>query len=131
MDEEKMILEPAMNGGNSSRDEDEMEPVETQGVFQLRTPIYINGSDIPTWEMPYDFDSLTGNDMVRIRKLLQQKGFVITGPSSMDNTYLLHVFGRAVEKATNQKIAMTDVCAMKIKDCDTVVDMTRRFFLKD
>jgi restriction endonuclease S subunit len=98
-----------------------MENKET--ILKLSKQIMIDGKE--TNEIPYDFESLTGKDVVNAFGVARRNGYVITGPYEMDPVLGAYMFAEAAQ------IDYTDVERFSANDYTKAGSLGRNFFIKD
>lgn len=90
-------------------------------VLELRKPIEINGE--LTKEIPYDLESLTGNDVSDAIKMLASRGIMVT-LTETDSNYHAAIF------AISAGLDFSDIQNLGAKDYQKACNTVRDFFLE-
>lgn len=96
--------------------------VEIEGtVLKLKKPVEINGE--LTKEIPYDLESLTGNDISDAIKMLASRGIMVT-LTETDSNYHAAIF------AISTGLDFSDIQNLSAKDYQKACNIVRDFFLE-
>lgn len=96
--------------------------VVNETVLKLRKPILIDGEE--KTEIPYDLDSLTGEDVQHANKELSKRGIQVM-VSEIDQNYHAMIFSIAAG------LSFEDVSRLGVKDYNAMCSVVRDFFLED
>lgn len=94
-----------------------------ENVLVLKKPIMIDGEEVK--EIAYDFESLTGKDVVNAFATARKNGYVITGPYEMDPILGAYMFAEAAQ------VDYTDIERLCASDYTKAGSLGRNFFIKD
>lgn len=92
-------------------------------VLVLKKPIMIDGNEVK--EIAYDFESLTGKDVVNAFARSRKNGYVITGPYEMDPILGAYMFAEAAQ------VDYADIERLGGSDYTKAGSLGRNFFIKD
>lgn len=95
--------------------------VITEKTFTLKKPVEINGE--MTSEIPYDLESLTGNDISEAIKMLAKYGIVVV-MTETDQNYHAAIF------AISAGLDFADIQKLSAKDYNKACNIVRDFFLE-
>lgn len=94
--------------------------------LKLGTPLLVNGVEVTS--LPYDFESMTVEDKLRVGQYMAGRGLLIRGAEELDTSYHLMLFAFAVEKASKNEIGVEDVLRMSARDAVEGGKAARSFF---
>lgn len=100
---------------------------ETSKSITLLKPIMVNGEQVTA--IPYDFESITAKDHLKIGRDLKSKGTVVA-IEQFDGEYLLNLFAKAVSKVSTS-IILNDLMRLSSKDYTKIIRLTRDFFYRE
>ena len=87
-------------------------------TLKLKKPVMIDGAE--KTEINYDFDNLTGEDIQRATKELQQAGIMVVG-LDLDSNYHAALF------AQSAGLSFADMARFSVKDYTKAVTLARNF----
>lgn len=102
--------------------EEAVETEVTENVLVLKKPVEINGE--MTKEIPYDLESLTGNDISDAIKMLAKHNIVVV-MTETDQNYHSAIFAIA------SGLDFADIKNLSAKDYNKACNLVRDFFLEE
>lgn len=91
-------------------------------ILKLKKPTMIDGEEKS--QIPYDLESLTGNDLDAALQEVKRRGIQV-GAIEIDPSYHMAVFAQA------SGLAYEDIKRLGARDCKNVIALVRAFFLSD
>lgn len=97
--------------------------VQSVGVLKLKKSIKIDGKDV--YEIPYDFDKLSGNDIEIVFKEATRSGYMVSSSYELDPVIGGRMFAQAAD------LDFGDVKRFKLKDYTEAANIARAFFITE
>lgn len=91
--------------------------------YKLIKPVTIDGQLYE--EIEFDFDSLTGSDLLAIEQEMQASGRIVLGISEMNKSYLLFASARAAKLNANILLAFS------AKDVSKITSLAQAFLMAE